>query len=346
MPKKITKKPKVSVRQSQKNKQSQRITINLAPPETKPKRAYKPRVPKAEKQKASTGPTILLSQSPQLPPPTPNVENREAQPAAQPSPEFVNRNQEGYRLGERPASLPLFSRPRQLIPIQELSQSFSELSEEQYPETVNLPYSQQPVQGFPIMEFNPPSLAPPPLLSSIPLDPVLIKQKAGPYFPSDRSVSSAAPSFSGETFSEPLRNFEQTQSRNDLLKKDMDLQKLGEDTQDAIRNSYNLSLNTPPQEFDAARIVLPGKEVPSKPKSEPIKRGPKKELTDAEIKNLEEYVRIGNIPVNKRTVDERATRERVKTFITGRRAYPEEINMYLEYYQDQINQSKPSKKKG
>lgn len=341
MPKKVTKKPKVSVRQSQKNKQSQRITINLASPETKPKRAYTPRVPKAEKQTASTGPTILLSQSPQLPPPM--APQQAAQPAAQPSPEFVNRNQEGYRLGQQPASLPMFSRPRQLISIPELSQSFSELSDEQYPETVNLPYSQQPGQGVPIMEFNPPSLAPPPLLSAIPLDPVLIKQKAGPYFPSDRSISSATPSFRGETFSEPLRNFEQTQSRNDLLKKDMDLQKLGEDTQEAIQNSYNLSLNTPPQEFDAARIVLPGKSVPLKSKSEQIKRGPKKELTEAEIKNLEEYVRIGNIPVNTRTVEERATRERVKTFITGRRAYPDEINMYLEHYQDQ---SKPSKKKG
>lgn len=142
----------------------------------------------------------------------------------------------------------------------------------------------------------------PPELDPIPLDPLIIKQNTGKYNPYKSEIFSSSDKFQGEAFQEPLRNFQENISRNELLNDYSEPSTPSED----IRDSYNLNLNSFQNELD--EIPPATEEVMSSPYDGGVKK--KKggripsDLTQNELQILRKYVRASLTKAQFRTLEQ------------------------------------------
>jgi len=137
-----------------------------------------------------------------------------------------------------------------------------------------------------------------PDLDPIPLDPVIIKQNTGKYNPYKPEIFSSSDNYQGEAFEEPLRNFEETRARNELLKAYSEPSTPSED----IRDSYNLNLNSFQNEIDDIPPSEPIEDE-SIPKKKRGGRTPS-DLSPNDIEILRKYVRASLIRSPFRTLEQ------------------------------------------
>ena len=212
----------------------------------------------------------------------------------------------------------------------------------QYPYAVATPIQE------PFDLYVPPSETPP-MLPVIALDPVNIRQNTGSYQPRSLSIGASSNTI-GRAYDEDIMNFEQNQSRNELLKKDREDEQFGMDTQESIRNSYNLSLNTEAGENDpsfVSEIAYPqthgsgGRESLIGRDLRSLNPGrPTKGFTEDEQNLLRRYVATRLIPARDRSLEQRSIMQLGKALIDNRRNNPLLDTILNSYVEDYLNSGK------
>ena len=183
----------------------------------------------------------------------------------------------------------------------------------------------------------------PPELEPIPLVPVYVERNSGSYIPYKPEIFPSSFAFQGEAYKEPIRDFEQTQSRNDLLAKDRDIYNTNLARQQSIIDNFNLMRNTGPNEDD-----IPASDDQNILES-PIEREYKKpgriakEITQEERTMLERYLRIKSIPARQRSPSQQLEYQRGYDFAQSRKRNPYVINALKEIQTELFNEGKPDR---
>lgn len=187
----------------------------------------------------------------------------------------------------------------------------------------------QPPANLHNSEFNLPTVQAFPLPPYIPLqqtDPAYIKQNAGKYIPSKKDIASSNNPNLVRSYDEPIRDFQATEARNELIRDDNTPYNTIPSEQQDIRDSYNLNLNSsatesddiPPRETPTPEYISP----PPPPMGQITRRGrPISELTQAEINILEQALRAKeDAKGRKRTIMEKSIIDQAQRLKDNRRS--------------------------
>jgi len=144
----------------------------------------------------------------------------------------------------------------------------------------------------------------PPMLPEIPLAPVRLENRSGTYNPFEPPIFPSSTPYGGNAYEEPLRDFEQTRSYNELVKNDQDKYDTNMARQQSLIDYYNLNLNSYPTEN---QDEVPIQENILEPPFEPERRSrgrPTQSLTDEDRRILELYVRASLVRASERSLSQ------------------------------------------
>jgi hypothetical protein len=196
----------------------------------------------------------------------------------------------------------------------------------------------QPEPNLHNAEQNLPSVIAYPLPPLLPVsrEPAIIKQKSGKYIPKKQEIYTSPNPNEVGSYDESIRDFQETRSRNELIKDNNTPYNTIPSEQQDIRDNYNLNLNSGASEYDD----IPPSETPALeeeltqgpyPYGQPIfgsverrARGrPYSKITDDDIKILEDYLRIAtSIKPRNRTLQQQQQFSEGQRIISNKRNNP------------------------
>lgn len=185
----------------------------------------------------------------------------------------------------------------------------------------------------------------PPMLPNIPLDPVRLENRSGKYNPFEPPIFPSSTPYGGNAYEEPLRDFEQTRSYNELVKNDQDKYDTNMARQQSLIDYYNLNLNSYPAENQDIPLpeapIFPSSDQSQELTYEPERRSrgrPTQLLTDEDRRILELYVRASLVRASERSLSQQMEYQAGYALKQAKRRNPEiaiTLRAIYEKLQDQ-----------
>lgn len=161
----------------------------------------------------------------------------------------------------------------------------------------------------------------PPVLPDIPLQQNKVERTSGKYSRFDNPIYSSSNINQGFAYDEPLRDFQEQRSYNELVSEANDEYNTNTNTQQSVYDEYNLASNTFPGE--QPDYVPMGEPIPQSELNERRRGRPANPLTDEDIRVLEFYVRASMIKASQRSLEQQMQFEAGKALKAAKRRNPE-----------------------
>jgi hypothetical protein len=168
----------------------------------------------------------------------------------------------------------------------------------------------------------------PPVLPDIPLQQNRVERTSGTYSRFDNPIYSSSNKNQGFAYDEPLRDFQEQSSYNELVREANDNYNTNTNTQQSVYDEYNLAANTfpgeQPDDIPLSETPIYDQRLESPIERMERKRGrPANPLTEEDIRVLEFYVRASLIKASQRSLEQQMQFEAGKALKAAKRRNPE-----------------------